>query len=245
MIECFEKQNIKRSIAAGVILLVASFLVAVGVAEISFPETFLTFTDQDWLINIWPKAYRYNIHVGVGACALCGLLIIPAFKLQKDFTIRALETLCRIGIGGMFIFASIFKIQDPHQFATLVAQYQFFSALHLDFVNNFFALVYPQFELWFGLAMIFTPFAKESAFAIFWMFVSFIIALAWALWNDLGITCGCFELEGAQDKAEAWTSLIRDLILIWPTFWLTMRKNKSLVGQQLAQAQKEEAAAHE
>ena len=130
----------------------------------------------------------------------------------------------------VFIFASIFKIQDPHQFATLVAQYQFFSALHLDFVNNFFALVYPQFELWFGLAMIFSPFVKESAFAIFWMFVSFIIALAWALWNDLGITCGCFELEGAQDKAEAWTSLIRDLILIWPTAWLAMRKNKSLIG---------------
>ena len=151
-------------------------------------------------------------------------------SIQKDFAIRALETLCRIGIGGMFIFASIFKIQDPHQFATLVAQYQFFSALHVDFVNNFFALVYPQFELWFGLAMIVSPFVKESAFAIFWMFVSFIIALAWALWNDLGITCGCFELEGAQDKAEAWTSLIRDIILIWPTFWLATRKNKSLIG---------------
>ncbi|MBQ1823782.1 MAG: hypothetical protein II121_01380, partial [Fibrobacter sp.] len=171
MIECFEKQNIKRSVAAGLILLVASFFVAVGVAEISFPESLLTFTDQEWLMDIWPKAYRYNIHVGVGACALCGLLIIPAYKLQKDFSIRALETLCRIGIGGMFIFASIFKIQDPHQFATLVAQYQFFSALHLDFVNNFFALVYPQFELWFGLAMILSPFVKESAFAIFWMFV--------------------------------------------------------------------------
>ena len=126
MIECFEKQNIKRSVAAGLILLVASFFVAVGVAEISFPESLLTFTDQEWLMDIWPKAYRYNIHVGVGACALCGLLIIPAYKLQKDFSIRALETLCRIGIGGMFIFASIFKIQDPHQFATLVAQYQFF-----------------------------------------------------------------------------------------------------------------------
>lgn len=230
MIECFEKQNIKRSIAAGVILLVASFFVAVGVAEISFPESLLTFTDQDWLMDIWPKAYRYNIHVGLGAVIIACGLIVPAYKLQKDFAIRALETLCRIGIGGMFIFASIFKIQDPHQFATLVAQYQFFSALHVDFVNNFFALVYPQFELWFGLAMIFTPFVKESAFAIFWMFVSFIIALAWALWNDLGITCGCFELEGAQDKAEAWTSLIRDLVLIWPTLWLAFRKNKSLIS---------------
>ena len=209
MIACFEKENLKKTIIAGVLLLVATFFVTVGVAEISFPETILTFTDQEWLLDIWPKAYRYNIHVGVGAIVLACALIFPAIKIQKDFAIRAL---------------------DPHQFATLVAQYQFFSALHLDFVNNFFALVYPQFEFWFGLAMIVSPFVRESAFAIFWMFVSFIIALAWALWNDLGITCGCFELEGAQDKAEAWTSLIRDLILIWPTLWLAFRKNKSIIG---------------
>lgn len=221
----------KNTIISAVLLAVASILVAIGVAEISFPESFLTFTDQDWLIDLWPKAYRYNIHVGLVAIVIATGLCVPAYKLQKDFAIRALETLFRIGIGGMFIFASIFKIQDPHQFATLVAQYQFFSALHVDFANNFFALVYPQFELWFGLAMIFTPWVKESAFAIFWMFVSFIIALAWALWNDLGITCGCFELEDgdAHDKAEAWTSLIRDLVLIWPTLWLIFRKNRSLI----------------
>lgn len=221
----------KKTAVSLALLLVASILVAFSVAEISFPETFLTVTDKDWMIDLWPKSYRYNVHVGVTAIVIASLICIPAYKLHKDFAIRALETLFRVGIGGMFIFASIFKIQDPHQFATLVAQYQFFSALHLDFVNNFFALVYPQFELWFGLAMIVTPFVKESAFAIFWMFVSFIIALAWALGNDLGITCGCFELEdgNAHDKAEAWTSLIRDLILVWPTLWLALRKNRSLI----------------
>ena len=230
MIACFEKENLKKTIIAGVLLLVATFFVTVGVAEISFPESFLTFTDQDWLIDIWPKAYRYNIQVGLAAIIIATGICVPAYRLQKDFAIRALETLFRVGIGGMFIFASIYKIQDPHQFAVLVAQYQFFPALHLENLNNFFALVYPQFEFWFGLAMIVSPFVRESAFAIFWMFVSFIIALAWALWNDLGITCGCFELEGAQDKAEAWTSLIRDLILIWPTLWLAFRKNKSIIG---------------
>lgn len=221
----------KKTAISLALLIVASILVAFGVAEISFPETFLTVTDKDWMIDIWPKSYRYNIHVGLGAIIVAASICIPAYKLHKDFAIRALETLFRVGIGGMFIFASIFKIQDPHQFATLVAQYQFFSTLHLDFINNFFALVYPQFELWFGLAMIFSPFVKESAFAIFWMFVSFIIALAWALGNDLGITCGCFELEDgdAHDKAEAWTSLIRDLVLIWPTLWLIFRKNRSLI----------------
>ena len=221
----------KKTIFSAALLAVATILVAIGVAEISFPESFLTFTDQDWLMEIWPKAYRYNLHVGLAAIIIATGICVPAYRLQKDFAIRALETLFRVGIGGMFIFASVYKIQDPHQFAVLVAQYQFFPALHLENLNNFFALVYPQFEFWFGLALIVTPFTKECSLAIFGMFVSFIIALIWALALDLGITCGCFELEdgAAHDKAEAWTSLIRDIILIWPTLWLATRKHRSLI----------------
>lgn len=216
----------KRHLISAILLLIATFLVAVCVAEISFPESFLTFTDYESLIEKFPKIWKYNLHVALGSLAVAILLIIPAYRIDKKFSLKAIETLFRIGIGGMFIFASVFKIQDPKLFATLVAQYQFLP----DFANNLFSLIYPQFEFWFGLALIFTPFVKESALAIFAMFVSFIIALAWALALDLGITCGCFELEGAQSKSEAWTALIRDLILIGPTFWLTLRKNRSLIG---------------
>lgn len=216
----------KKHILSTILLLIATFQTAVCVAEVAFPESFLTFTDYESLIEKFPKIWKYNIHVGIASLIVSILLVIPAYLKDKEFTIKGLETLFRIGIGGMFIFASLFKIQDPKQFAVLVAQYQFLP----DFVNNFFALVYPQFEFWFGLALIVTPFTKECSLAIFGMFVSFIIALIWALALDLGITCGCFELEGAQSKSETWTALIRDLILIGPTFWLTLRPNKSLIG---------------
>lgn len=220
----------KRTVFSAILLFVAAVLTAFCIAEISFPETFLTISDKDWFIDIFPNGWKYNVQIGIGALVVaCGLLL-PVYKLDKVFALKGIETLCRLGIGGMFIFASIFKIEDPHQFATLTAQYQFFGAFGLENVTNFFSLVYPMFEFWFGLAMIVTPFVRESALAIFGMFVSFIIALAWALFKDLGITCGCFNLEGAQDKAEAWTSLIRDLILIWPTLWLAFRKNRSLIG---------------
>ena len=85
----------KKTIISAALLIVASILVAIGVAEISFPESFLTFTDQDWLIDIWPKAYRYNIHVGLAAVFLATGICVPAYRLQKDFAIRALETLFR------------------------------------------------------------------------------------------------------------------------------------------------------
>src|SRR5574344_1695680 len=180
----------KKYVIPVIALLLASFCVAVCIAEVSFPESILTFTDYASLIAKFPKIWKYNIETGLGALVLALVLIVPAWKCNRDFSRKALETLVRIGIGGMFIDASIFKIQDPFQFATLVAQYQFLP----DFANNFFAL-------------------------------------AWALVNDLGITCGCFEsLIGAQSKSEAWTALIRDLVLIVPTFLLTLTPDRSLIG---------------
>jgi hypothetical protein len=121
----------------------------------------------------------------------------------------------------MFIFASCFKIADPKGFAVLIAQYQFLP----HNIINLWALVLPQIEFWFGIALIATPFVKECTLVILGMFASFIIALVWALALDLGITCGCFQIDGAQSKSEAWTALVRDLILLWPTIWLLTRKN--------------------
>jgi hypothetical protein len=219
----------KNNILASILLLFATLLTAFCVAEISFPETFLTITDKDWFLEIFPNGWKYNIHIGVGAFILAAILIIPAWVLSKNFTIKALETLFRVGIGGFFIASSLFKIESPKEFAVLMAQYQFFPAFGLEFLNNLFALMYPQLEFWFGLALIFSPYTRESALVIFLMFISFIIALSWAIFHDLGITCGCFNIEGAQDKNETWTSLIRDLILLVPNFWLLCRKNKSLI----------------
>lgn len=219
----------KNNILASILLLFATLLTAFCVAEISFPETFLTITDKNWFLEIFPNGWKYNIHIGVGAFILAAILIIPAWVLSKNFTIKALETLFRVGIGGFFIASSLFKIESPKEFAVLMAQYQFFPAFGLEFLNNIFALMYPQLEFWFGLALIFSPYTRESALVIFLMFISFIIALSWAIFHDLGITCGCFNIEGAQDKNETWTSLIRDLILLVPNFWLLCRKNKSLI----------------
>jgi len=201
----------------------ATVFFTLGVFEISFPERF-SWVELDFILNIFPNAWKYGLHVGIAETVLGVLLVIPAWKINRNLTERILEILIRLGIGGMFIFASIFKIEDPQKFAFLIAQYQFLPHK----LVNLWALILPQFEFWFGLALIVTPFVRECVLVILALFASFIIALVWALALDLGITCGCFELEGAQSKAEAWTALIRDLILLGPTAWLLTRKNKSI-----------------
>jgi len=216
-----------RKFAVPVCIFFATVLFTLGVFEISFPEVF---SWVEFFLNKFPDAameyglYKYGLHIGIAETVLGVLLVLPAWKINRSLTERILEVLIRLGIGGMFIFASIFKIEDPQKFAFLIAQYQF---LPHNLVNLW-ALILPQFEFWFGLALIVTPFVKECVLVILALFACFIIALVWALALDLGITCGCFELEGAQSKTEAWTALVRDLILIGPTVWLLTRKNALL-----------------
>ena len=202
----------------------ATVFFALGVCEISFPEVF-SWINFDFILDNFPTSYKYSLYIGIVEVVIGGLLIIPAWKIDKSLSEKILEVLIRLGIGGMFIFASIFKIADPKGFAVLIAQYQFLP----HNIINLWALILPQFEFWFGLALIVTPFVKECTLVILALFASFIIALVWALALDLGITCGCFQLEGAQSKSEAWTALIRDLILLWPTMWLLTRKNKMIL----------------
>ncbi|HSQ42575.1 MAG TPA: MauE/DoxX family redox-associated membrane protein [Fibrobacteraceae bacterium] len=210
-----------KTIASAMALFIATILVVLGICEISFPDVF-SWTEV--LSAQFPKLYRYAVWIGVGECVAGFALIIPAWYWNSEFTSKTLETLFRIGLGGMFITASLFKIHDPKGFAVLVAQYQM---LPHELINLF-AVVMPCAEFLFGLALIVTPFTRENASIIFLMFISFIVALTSALWRDLGITCGCFAIEGAQDRGETWTSLIRDLVLIWPTLWLARRPNRSL-----------------
>lgn len=211
-----------RTALSALFLFIGSVFFALGICEISFPDTF-SWTEV--LIDRFPTIYRYGIWIGVGECVISALFAVAAWFAEGSFARKGLETLFRLGIGGMFIGASLFKIHDPHGFAVLVAQYQF---LPHDTVN-FFSLLMPSAEFLFGLTLILTPYTRESSWAILLMFIAFMIALVSALYRDLGITCGCFAIEGAQDKTEAWIALVRDLILLGPTIWLTQIENKSLI----------------
>jgi hypothetical protein len=202
----------------------ATALFVWGIFEISFPEKF-SLANFDAISNKFPDAWKYNVHTGIAVTILSALLIVPAWLMNKNSTGSILEFLIRVGIGGMFIFASYYKIISPKEFAVAVAQYQF---LPNNLVNAW-ALILPQFEFWFGLALIITPFVRECTLVILGMFACFMVALAWALALDLDIVCGCFSIEGAQSKSEAWITLIRDLVLLWPTAWLLTRKNKNLI----------------
>jgi len=211
----------RRTFFAFLCLFVATVLFIMAVLEISFPQIFAW---SNLLESVFPALWRYRIHVGLVEVAVSGLLLWPAFRFDARLSERVLETASRVGLGGMFIFSSWFKIQNPQGFAMLVAQYQFLPSWSV----NLFALFMPQLEMLTGIVLIFTRWNREASALLLAMFFAFIVALGQAVFRNLGITCGCFEIEGAVDKKEAWISLVRDLILLAPTVWLVFRPDRSL-----------------
>lgn len=196
-----------------------TLFVGLGVLEHNFsmlaesPLKYLSLQHyQEQLINYEYAITLFYLFLGTG-------LWFGLYAKTKWRAKMYLEFTSRIGLGLMFIGASLFKIEDPEMFAMLVAQYQFLPSS----LVNLFSLTLPPLELIVGVLLMIGPKTKYNATLILGMMVMFIIALSQALWRDLGITCGCFEITGAQDKAGAWSSLIRDLILMPPILFLVFR----------------------
>ncbi len=189
-----------------------SYLTESGIRFFSFQNYVPALQPYDWILCL---AYL----------VLGTLLWFRVRKQDKDKADFYLEYLARIGLGFMFIAASINKIADPESFAMLVAQYQALPS----FLVNIFSLWLPVFELVVGVALLIGPKTKINAYLILFMMVLFIIALIQALIRDLGITCGCFDLEGSSDKKGAWISLVRDFVLLPPLVFLIKRDRNAWI----------------
>ncbi|MDB5102410.1 MAG: putative rane protein [Fibrobacteres bacterium] len=154
----------------------------------------------------------------LGGLAAIAVILFLLNRTRKAPIGPMLRTVLRIGLGAMFLTAAWPKFSDPKGFAVLVAQYQ----LLPSFLVNGFTLWLAAFEIVIGIGIVITLWEKEFGSLVGLLLVMFIVALGQALVRDLGIACGCFDIEGAQDAGEAWFSLIRDLFLLIPVAWLVL-----------------------
>ena len=115
----------------------------------------------------------------------------------------------RIYVGGVFLAASMYKINYPGEFAETIASYQLVPVWGV----NLMALVLPWTELITGLMMILGLRLRASAALITAMLVMFCIAIVATLIRGIPIGCGCFT---TVEDPIGWTTLLRDMI------WLAM-----------------------
>lgn len=137
-----------------------------------------------------------------------------------------LENLCRVGLGGLFVYSAWGKIADPGLFATAVMRYE----LLPEATVGIFSLTLPMLEMLVGFAFICTKWTREAALLATGMLVMFLGALTIAVVRGLEIDCGCFGVSAGGGRTELVLAIIRDLILLVPTTWLMFRRNMWLGG---------------
>ncbi len=198
----------------------AAILLVFSVLEIATNSGFTEiFTDElwdagfDWVKGYWVALIEYSLAV---------FLVAIAYRVgDRTLFHRYLETFGRVGMAAMFIGASVFKISNPLAFAELTAQYQMLP----QFAINIFSLILPVMEFIVGVLILVTNRTRENSVLILAMMLMFIVALIWAVSNELGIACGCFgdSVEGAMDTSEAWVALFRDILLLPVLIYLAAR----------------------
>jgi putative oxidoreductase len=110
----------------------------------------------------------------------------------------------RLYIGGLFIYASMYKINYPAEFAESIASYQIVPY----FLINFLAVVLPWIELVCGSLMVAGIRPRFAALMLFALLSVFTVAIAVTLVRGVPIGCGCFH--SIEDQISIAT-LFRDL----------------------------------
>lgn len=120
----------------------------------------------------------------------------------------ALALVCRLLVGGVFIYASWDKLLQPDGFAQAIYHYRLvpLSLLHP------LALLLPMTELVLGLGLILGVLRRGAALLAAFLTVVFLVAIGTALARGLDISCGCFHTDGGHGVGLDLFG--RDLILL-------------------------------
>ncbi len=117
--------------------------------------------------------------------------------------------LFRLYIAGLFIYASMYKINYASEFAESIASYQIVPFWGV----NFMAITLPWIELLTGILLTAGIRVRAAAVIISGLLFIFTLGVAVNLIRDAPISCGCFS---TLEDAITWKTLIRDMI------WLMM-----------------------
>ena len=111
----------------------------------------------------------------------------------------ALPWLLGIGLGAVFIYASIDKIEQPREFARIVYHYRLIGpSAALGFVPaNALAVMLPWVEALTGLLLVVGLWRREAALTSALLLAMFLVAVGWALAHGIDVeNCGCFSVSG-------------------------------------------------
>ena len=116
----------------------------------------------------------------------------------------------RLLVGGLFVYASIYKIFNPAEFATAIRNYLLLPPVW----SNLAALMLPWVEVVAGSFLIFGIQVKPSALLTTGMLIVFLVAIVYAYRTGLDIDCGCFGSPESSAGHVGLYHILRDSCLV-------------------------------
>ena len=116
---------------------------------------------------------------------------------------------CRLIIGGLFVYASIYKILDPGSFAVSIRNYMILPPSW----SNLVALTLPWIELGAGTFLILGINTRPSAIITTFLLGVFLCAIIYAYSIGLDVDCGCFSSAQHSEGRIGVYHLVRDITL--------------------------------
>lgn len=124
----------------------------------------------------------------------------------------------RLLLGGVFVWASTYKILHPAAFAGVIANYQ----LLPDVLVNGYAVTLPWLELLLGFFLIFGLWLPGAVVLSNLLLVVFSGALVFNVARGLDIHCGCFTSDTIGNPKTTWY-LVRNAVLITVAAYLLFK----------------------
>ncbi len=135
--------------------------------------------------------------------------------MSRLFSHPLISLLCRLFLGGIFIYAAIEKIRHPDLFAEAVHNYRLLPIP----LENLMAIGLPWIELGIGILLAAGLLTRSGALILGSLLVIFIIAIGINLWRGVDMACGCFTLTGTG-RHIAQSTLFEDLLFLLPAVQL-------------------------
>ena len=143
---------------------------------------------------------------------------------MKKYFKGPLVILCRLVLGGVFIYASLDKIANPAEFAKAIGNYHV-----LPFgLENLLALFLPWLELLTGILLIAGIMVDGATILIISMNIVFIFAISQALARGISIECGCFSVSTEGGSNIGFQTILRDFAYLIMAFIIFYRRDKQL-----------------
>ena len=127
---------------------------------------------------------------------------------------------CRLILGGVFIYASIDKIMNPGAFADILSNYN----LIPDWMIHPMAVWLPWLEMVSGVLMITGIFLPGSTVVLSGLLLVFIGALGINVLRGYSIDCGCFTTARGGHQGDMIGLILRDIALLVPAMVILRRE---------------------